>query len=319
MKKMKRLLSSLLALLLVFCSLSAGMTVLAAEETEVPEEGVVAVASTPFASFTVGGRKVDFSKATYSVVTNYTAATAKIQWKLNKGWKLSELYYGQYVNGKYKETKVKNGDTVKIAKGDSLSLNVMANTDDYSKSFYGGVEIIREKLALKGTTVWMGVNEQPVWTGSSFNMEPVEVKSSNTKVLAVKKQKDNTSIYGYNLVPKKPGKAVITAKIKVNGEEKTFKATYTVKKFPNALKSLKVGGKTINLKKNKTYAQVKTGKKTAKVEYKIAKGWKVKCVYYNGKKYVNLKSGGTVSTPKWVVFQLTKGKDMFWYDMDVLK
>lgn len=308
MKNLKRLLSSALALLLVFCSMSAGMVVLAAEET------AAATAATPFASFTVGGQQVDFNKSEAYSVLNFNQSFAKLEWVLNDGWDAEVSYYP---TGSLDIVKLNSGDSVQVTKDESVYVNVWATKQDGSDFKNYTVYIFSGKPRLLDGTIWMGVKETWLdWSGFAGASEVVSIKSSNKAVLGVKKK---ATVGNCILVPKKPGSSKITLVAKINGEEKTFTAKYTVKAYPNALKELKVGGKAVNLKKNKFYTQVKTGKKKVKVTFKVAKGWKAKCGYYNGKKYVYIKSGGTIPAPKWVFFRLTKGKDVFFYEMDLLK
>lgn len=314
MKKMKRLLSSLLALLLVFCSLSAGMTVLAAEETEEPEEGVVAVAPTPFASFTAGGTKVDFTKAKDYHIQNYNKGSAKVEWKANDGWNINVSYYSERARH---SVELKSGDSVPVKKNELVEIDVLASNEYSTSPEEYSVNIYRGKPGLVGMNIWMGVKEvylEP--SGIRGSTKVVSIKSSKKAVLGVRK---GETLGNCTVIPKKPGSAKVTVVVQINGKKQSFSANYTVKKFPNALKELKVNNTKVNLKKHKFGAEVKTGKNKVKVKYKIAKGWKVKCVYYNGNKDVSLKSGGTVSTPKWVFFFMTKGKDEIQYMLQLYK
>lgn len=97
---------------------------------------------------------------------------------------------------------------------------------------------------------------------------------------------------------KKPGKSVISFKI----GSKTYKSTITVKKRPNALKSVKItginGGKDLASALNKSadcYINIKSNDvKKAKLSVTAAKGWKVTSVeftnntsrYYKGYYYI---------------------------------
>ena len=304
MKSMKKLFSTMLALLLVFCSLSAGMTVLAAEET--------ALAETPFSSFVVGGTKVDFTKYESYDILNYKKTSAKVEWKLNDGWSAEVSAFGD------KRDTVKNGGSVQVKKGDSIFVDVSATRKDGKIKYYT-VYIFNGKPRLEGGTIWMGRSEYwPSWSGLRGASKLVSITSSKKAVLGVKK---GDSLGNCTLLPKKPGSAKVTVVVKVNGKKMTLSANYTVKKYPNALKELKVDGKKVDLKKNKFGAQVNVSKKKVKLDYKIAKGWKVKCSYFdfNSNKRVNVKSGGTLPANNWVVFQLTRGKDTFWYEIGITK
>ncbi len=311
MKNLKRLLSSALALVLLFCSMSAGMVVLAAEE----EAAVLA----PFASFSVGGQAIDLSNTDSYDVVGYGKTSAQVEWTLNEGWEVSEAYYYDYSGTDFKKIDVKSGDTVKVPKDENVNLSIMVQDDQYNFKYYS-ISIYQGKARLLDETIWMGTgNFSPICRGFSGASEVVSIKSSKTGVIKVKK---GNTLWECTLTAKSAGKAKVTVKVKINGKEKSFSANYTVKKYPNALASLKVDGKAVNLKKNKFYFKKKVKKNSVKLEYKAAKGWKVKsCSYYDGAKgkTVKIKSGGKVNTKMgtWVAIQLTKGKDSFWYDVEL--
>ena len=101
----------------------------------------------------------------------------------------------------------------------------------------------------------------------------ISVKSSNPSVLKVEKY--SSDIYDTNLIPKKPGKAKVSVKYKLNGKTGTISAVYTVKAYPNPMTYVKVNGKEIDIKGNKYYYDIFNYKKTkATVTIKLAKGWK---------------------------------------------
>ncbi len=137
----------------------------------------------------------------------------------------------------------------------------------------------------------------------------VSIKSSKPKIIRVGKA--GIKIYDHYLQPKKVGKSVITIKYKLKGKTYTMKETFTVKKYPNPLKSVKVNGKNINVKKFKYYYRTyKYKKDSVKVKYQPAKGWKIADVYgimvkNNSDAYKDLdiknksiKNGTTIKFPK---------------------
>jgi hypothetical protein len=108
----------------------------------------------------------------------------------------------------------------------------------------------------------------------------VSVKSSNSKVL--KAVKDGTSMYSHYLQPVKTGKATVTVKYKYKGNKYTIKKTVKVKKYPKAIKTITVNGKSIDLGKKKyrfDYDVDKYKKTSAKVKIKPATGWKIVSAY----------------------------------------
>lgn len=308
MKQLKRLLSLGLAMVLAFCTLSAGMVAHAEEEANPADSNIA------FASLTVGGKSLDVSQGMEDFsILSYDKTTAKVSWTLNEGWQVTSAY--SMKSDSSTSTNLENGGTVKVPKGGSVEIGIDANNGYYYR--YYRVGIYTGKAKLLGGTVWLGSGESmPVCQGVSSGSEVLSIKSSNPEVLAAGK---GDRLYSCVLLPKKAGSSKVTVVLNINGEKKTLKATYTVKKHPNAITSLKVNGKSVNLKKNKFYAMVKVNKDKTKVEYKIAKGWKAKCSYYDEAKgkHVTLKSGGWVPTKYYtgVMFTLTKGSDTFYYDV----
>lgn len=108
MKKSKRLLCTLIALLLVFCSLSSVMTV-SALSPETNEKHC----KEAFSSVTIGGKKVnlkDIAGGWGDLTLKTKKKSVKVKVKLKNGWKLKKIFY---YNSKGKEVKVKNGGSVK--------------------------------------------------------------------------------------------------------------------------------------------------------------------------------------------------------------
>lgn len=163
------------------------------------------------------------------------------------------------------------------------------------------------------------------------------VKSSNSKIVKVNKntyedengkKQTSFSIYG-----RKAGKAKLTINFKDGSKTKKIRKTVKVKKYPNQIKSLKINGNKVNLKGDKRYNYYNTSKykkKSAKIQLKLKKGWRISNIsgnYYNYKtgkegKISSLKSkiskGKTIKFPnKWtsmdVHVEMTKGDDTIAY------
>jgi hypothetical protein len=115
------------------------------------------------------------------------------------------------------------------------------------------------------------------------------------------KDSDSNEFYANTIMPVKLGKSKITVTYKYKGKKYTTSATYTVKKYPNPFKSIKVNGSKINLKANRySYNVEKFKKSRVKVQFSLAYGWKLTRGYTYGKDYslVPVKNGSTVKVPK---------------------
>jgi len=107
----------------------------------------------------------------------------------------------------------------------------------------------------------------------------VSIRSSNTKV--IKAVKEGSQLYEHYLEPRRAGKSTITVKYKYKGRTYTISKVCVVKKYPNAVKSLKVNGKTVNLNQKKfpfDYDISKYRKTSARIKLTPAAGWKIQQV-----------------------------------------
>ena len=148
-----------------------------------------------------------------------------------------------------------------------------------------------------------------LWKDGS-NQEPTvkSIKSSDPKVIKIKKSKYEGKTY-YDLIAKKPGTANLTFKYRLpNGKDKTYKRTLIVNPYPNMIESLKVNGKKVKISGDQRYYYFSKYKKTsATIDLKLREGWTVDNVYANYyrkektktiKGAENLLSGGKISFPK---------------------
>lgn len=108
MKKIKKMLCTLIALLLVFCSLSSVMTVGATNKKSDYKA---------FSSVKVGKKKLNLKNgAKYEeygdVILPRNTKKAKVQVKLKSGWKLKKITY--FDADRVKKSTVKNGGTIRI-------------------------------------------------------------------------------------------------------------------------------------------------------------------------------------------------------------
>ena len=150
------------------------------------------------------------------------------------------------------------------------------------------------------TSLWPGksygvkIEKYDETLGYSIRAKLIDVTTSDPSVVGLKKYTVRTSYsqgdddgltdlgtsvsYIFNMMPKMPGEAVITAEYLVDGESepRTMTQTVIVEKYPNHIKSLKVNGKAVNVSKNKYYYCKENYKKTAfKVKFALKKGWKI--------------------------------------------
>ena len=122
--------------------------------------------------------------------------------------------------------------------------------------------------------------------------EILNLKSSNTKVLTVRKRNASIKEDGEDAVKffntvievkfKKPGKSKITYSYKnENGETVNVKKQLIVKKWVNPVSSLKIGSKQFKTKFNKnTAATIKKSQiSNKKIKIKLKKGYKIKEVW----------------------------------------
>jgi len=143
------------------------------------------------------------------------------------------------------------------------------------------------------------------------------IKSSNTKVLTVKKSSVKNSS-GVEITAKKAGKAVVSFRAKKGKNTYSYKCTVTVRKYTNPIKTLKLGNKNYRSQfANYDYFNLNS-KKTVKGKLTVsaAKGWKLKEIQlYNSKtqKAKTIKNKSTVSLKNktntlWLTFTNTKTK-----------
>lgn len=134
--------------------------------------------------------------------------------------------------------------------------------------------------------------------GMPYNAKLISAKSSNPKIIAIKtgvKEKNDIVVRAL-----KAGTVTITIKYKVGKKTYTVKDKLTAKKFPRIFKSLKVAGKTVDLKKDVGgYTLKKFKKTTAKIEIVPANGWEIGNIRgYIGGKSVSITNGKNFSIPK---------------------
>jgi hypothetical protein len=162
----------------------------------------------------------------------------------------------------------------------------------------------KDKVKMVPETLWMG---DDCYGGGRYESLPddvesgakvVKIKSSDKKVLKV--VKDGKGLYDYYLVPKKAGKAKISVTYEFEDQKVTLSATYTVKKYPKPISSLKVNGKKMDTKKNLFRSSVKWSSGKSKIEVKPSSGWKVAdmCYFDDKDDYHQVKNGKKFSLPK---------------------
>lgn len=148
----------------------------------------------------------------------------------------------------------------------------------------------------------------------------VSVKSSNTKVLKVKKMGSKLS-HGVRLIPGKKGKSKVTLTYKYDGRKYKATAVYAVKN-PDIFNCIKVNGKKINLKKNKdNYLKTNFKKKKLTLKFSAKKGWKMdrfgsEVSFGDGNPPVKFKNGMTIKMPDhkiFINFMMKRGEYEWYY------
>lgn len=146
------------------------------------------------------------------------------------------------------------------------------------------------KIKLAPQILWAGAKEvnlvyQNATDDFRGEAKLVSVKSKNTKVIKVVRDKDSDDVEdAATLTAVKAGTSKITATYKYKGKKTTISATYTVKKTPKPFASITIAGKKLNLKKDPCGATLKLKgdedqAKQIKVQVKFNKGWKLKRMY----------------------------------------
>lgn len=141
--------------------------------------------------------------------------------------------------------------------------------------------------------------EMKNWT---WREEIVSVVSSRPQIIKVMNRKELW------LTPKRQGQAKITVKYKLNGRTYSTSATYTVKRYPNAVRSLKVNGENIPLRgDDKVCFGGCLGEDAVTIiDLKPASGWsiaKIDAYYWNesrgtGPKTITVKNNKRFRIPK---------------------
>lgn len=295
-----------LALMLTFCALSAGMVV-HADRVSAP---------TAFDGISINGTAVNLSTCPDRYTALNCPTTVTVAWEAKAQW-----YVTFECDDAESCSRSGNQITVNLSKTRNATLSLEAEYMGNENCTYCSysIDLDAAKPKLRVAEPWVGVGKQDLLlaiAGESQNFKVVSLKSSNTGVLAVKK---GDILAACQATPKKAGKSRVTLKVELNGKTRTFQNDITIKKYPNPFQSLKAAGKKVNLKKQK-YACTVRGSK-AKVEFKLAKGWKLLSAdYYDTWQddYVSFKSGGTVYTSgaskvKAYLRLKNKSNEEFWY------
>lgn len=298
---LKTLLSLSLSLMMTFCAYAVGIVTHASETVR---------AENAFAFIKVDGKEINLSKCpnTYYVL-ECTSTSARIEWELKDGWAVYQTQCD------YKDKEFRSGDSVRISKEYGASFSIIANDNAGQKCSYS-IEFSYGKLKLSSEKVWERSEKKEFDVVGEVNLRGfpvVSLKSSKPDVVKVKKGKLFEDCYW---IPKKAGKSKITVVLKINGVNHSLSGTYTVKKYPNALKLLKVDGKKVNFKKYPFLYKKKAKKRWVKLEYKLTKGWKLVGACYTGNEdwdVVDIKSGSKMYATSAVITLRNKSKEEFYY------
>ena len=153
-------------------------------------------------------------------------------------------------------------------------------------------------LKLETHTYWAGV--PACYTVFTENLPEdaklVSIKSSKPKVLRAEKW--GSDKWDCVVTPLKPGKSKVTVTYKIDGKKVAVSGTFTVKKYPNAIKKLTFNKKAINLKKYPFEVDnFKQAAKTITIKVTPASGWKLVSpieILSEGCSYKTVKNGKSV-------------------------
>ncbi len=188
-----------------------------------------------------------------------------------------------------------------------------------------------------GETGWVWVYDEnsEEWTEALITY----MTSSDPAVVKIEKDdgyyEDDQEFTAYCMKGKGAGTATVTVEYDTpDGETGIFTKEVTVKKYPYAIKSLKVNGKKVTVSKHKYDVTKKVSKSKATVNIKMAlkKGWKISSVgatkWTKGGSMSSAKvtkkmltKGSAIKFPKkyaelWITVGLKKGSDYFTYTFD---
>lgn len=129
------------------------------------------------------------------------------------------------------------------------------------------------------------------------NAKLVSIKSAKPKVLRAEKW--GSGKWDCGVVPLKAGKSKVTVVYKISGKKVTVSGTFTVKKYPNAIKKLTFNKKAIDLKKYPfEIDNFKQAAKTITIKVTPASGWKLVSpieILSEGCSYKTVKNGKSVN------------------------
>lgn len=143
-------------------------------------------------------------------------------------------------------------------------------------AWYDGTTKIAVTDGYKGTTMPLKIKINNLASGAKIT----DIKSSNSKAMTAVYDKSRYS-KGLIVYFKDFGTSKITFKVTQNGKTYKLSCKFTLKKCPNPLKSLKIGGKQLASKfSGASGASYDTNKTSVKISYKAASGYKIKKVFY---------------------------------------
>ena len=284
----------------------------------------------PFTSITLNGKSLSLPTSKAPFTTDYhfgfKGTSAKINVKTASGWTISSMSANLYSlsSAASKNIEITNGKAFTIPKGHECTIGINFFNSASQTSIYYNVYVNRDMPLVLSTnpTYYIGYPKliMPL-ISSTFNPYYITILSVTSSKPDVIKAKSNKLYSKITLQAKKPGKSKIAIKYKYRDKTFTASAVSAVSNdYP--LKSVKVNGKPLNLKKDsRGYSKFDYKKSTAKTKVAAAKGWKVKSVKYyygfNDTKAKKIKNGKSVKTPKGqttsVIATLKKGKKTFTY------
>lgn len=153
---------------------------------------------------------------------------------------------------------------------------------------------------------------------NSFKL--ITLKSSNTKVLTVSKITDYDGGIAYNVTLKKTGKATVTVKLRhlYSGKTITYKKVYTVKKYVNPFKTLKIGKTSLASGFSGGEIGSQGARLSGKLQIAVKNGWKLSEIQFQpatgSSRKVKVGQKVTLTKGSMLYIRLTKkGWRNLWY------
>ena len=182
--------------------------------------------------------------------------------------------------------------TLSIVLAFGFAAPMQANADEGAAGLAaGGMQITTQQEGQEDVSMYnpewasLWANDSEGYSAGYFlvnvtnELEVTKVTSSDSNVLKVKHNGSEYKAWNWMITTSNAGSARLSITFKQDGVEKTISETYTVKTFPNAIKSIKFNGTALSYPTSKNYisqAYLYEFKGTSgKLEVSLASGWRI--------------------------------------------